>query len=312
MVGVPDASLFLTGYLHPLYAQSLAEFGTPRSLPASGGWILERPIAGFPHRDGMGSYPLFACPDWGRLYDDLEGLEDLVSLSLVTDPFGAYTVGDLQRCFADVVRPFKEHFVVDLHRPLNDFVSKHHRRYARKALQVVEITECLEPMQLLDEWVELYAALVEKHNIGGIRAFSRSAFATQLRIPGAVAFTAEHGGTVVGMVLWYLQGDVGYYHLGAYSRAAYDLRASFALFWHAIECFAGAGNLRWLNLGAGAGLGGDAADGLSRFKRGWATGTRTAYFCGRVFDGEKYDQIVRARGVSSTGYFPAYRKGEFE
>jgi len=37
----------------------------------------------------------------------------------------------------------------------------------------------------------------------------------------------------------------------------------------------------------------------------------TAYFCGRVFDGEKYEEIVRAQHTPPTGYFPAYRAGEF-
>ena len=35
-----------SGYLHPNYAQSLAEFGKPRELTNCGGWILEREIPG--------------------------------------------------------------------------------------------------------------------------------------------------------------------------------------------------------------------------------------------------------------------------
>jgi hypothetical protein len=52
-------------------------------------------------------------------------------------------------------------------------------------------------------------------------------------------------------------------------------------------------------------------DGLSRFKRGWATGTRTAYLCGRVLDRREYERMVRAAGAGTTAYFPAYRTGEF-
>jgi hypothetical protein len=69
--------------------------------------------------------------------------------------------------------------------------------------------------------------------------------------------------------------------------------------------------LQYANLGAGAGLGSSADDGLSRFKRGWSTAVRTAYLCGCIFDREKYDRLVRARGVATTTYFPAYRQGEF-
>ena len=124
-------------------------------------------------------------------------------------------------------------------------------------------------------------------------------------------FRAGHEERTVGMLLWYIQEEVGYYHLVAYSPVGYNLHASFALFWFAIEYFA-ANGLRWLNLGAGAGVRGDGTDGLSRFKHVWSTGTKTAYFCGRIFDRARYSEIVRAKGISATDYFPAYRNGEFE
>jgi hypothetical protein len=60
-----------SGYMHPNYAHSLREFGEPRELPGSGGWILERIIPGTPYRDAMGCYPLFACNDWSKLANDL-------------------------------------------------------------------------------------------------------------------------------------------------------------------------------------------------------------------------------------------------
>jgi hypothetical protein len=87
------------------------------------------------------------------------------------------------------------------------------------------------------------------------------------------------------------------------------MQASFALFWSAIHYFKD--RVEWLNLGAGAGLKDNSADGLTRFKAGWSTGTRTAYFCGKILDGEKYAELVRAQGIGSTSYFPAYRQGEF-
>src|SRR5690349_16611740 len=104
----------MTGYADRMYAYALSEFGTPRELPHCGGWVLERPIDDVDYRDAMGCYPLFACHDWGQLHADLETLAgDLVTLSLVTDPFGAYDYEYLQICF-DVVIPFKQHFVYDL------------------------------------------------------------------------------------------------------------------------------------------------------------------------------------------------------
>lgn len=302
----------VTGYLHPDYAHSMAEFGTPRRLPRSGGWILQRLVSDSSFQDCMGCYPLFCCQDWGQLHRDLEDIgSDLVSLSLVTDPFGDYRADYLRRCFPDVSRPFKKHLIVDLNRPLGTFVSRHHRRNARKALQAVQIEECQTPLQFLDDWVALYSTLTRRHDIEGIRAFSRQAFEKQLQVPGIVAFRAVHRGLTTGMLLWYIQGEIAYYHLGAYNTTGYQLRASFALFWRAIEHFGNRGGVRWLNLGAGVGTTDSTEDGLSRFKRGWATGTRTSYFCGRILDQEKYAKLSNACPTSSHAYFPAYRMGEF-
>ncbi len=301
----------MTGYMHESYAYSLADFGTPRELPHSKGWVLVRPIAGFAHYDAMGCYPLFACQDWSKLSLDLQNLsEDLVALSVVTDPFGQYDAPDLRQSFVDVVKPFKQHFAIDLHRPVKSYVNKHHLRNARKARQMLTVERCEQPALFLDDWTALYDTLIERHDITGITKFSRASFEKQLKVPGLVALRAVYAGATVGMLLWFVQGEVGYYHLGAYSPVGYELRASFALFWFAIEYFAASG-LRWLNIGAGAGVGNDERDGLTRFKKGWSTGTRTAYFCGKIFDHARYREIVNAKGVAGTDYFPAYRLGEF-
>ncbi len=301
----------ITGYQHPCYAQSFAEWGTPRELARCGGWLLEREIAGFAYRDAMGCYPLFSCRDWSQLPADLDELTDnLVSVALVADPYGTYAVSDLEGCF-DVVVPFKEHFVAEFTQPVDEFVSRRHRRRACESLEKLRVEKCEEPMQFVDEWTALYAALVETHGLKGIKAFSRSAFARQLSVPGMVAFRAvtHDGGVTVGAHLYYVQGSVAYCHLAAFSALGYELMASFALQWYGLQYFAD--KVERLGLGAGAGVASsDGTDGLSQFKRGWANGTRTAYFCGRILDRARYAQIVDARRLPPTDYFPAYRKGE--
>lgn len=300
----------MIGYAHADYAASLAEYGSPRMLPECNGWILERSIPGTIHRDAMGCYPLFACRDWSRLPNDVEKLgEELVSLVLVTDPFGDYTQDSLRRTFKDLVIPFKEHFIVDLAANPETFVHPHHSRNARKALEVISVERCGAAASI-HEWIGLYANLVERHDISGIARFSESSFALQSKVPGAVMLRAIYEGRTVGMTWWFISGGVGYYHLGAFSDAGYELRASFALFWRAIELFRADG-LRWLDLGAGAGVATDTQDGLSRFKKGWSTDTRTAYLCGRILDQPRYAEIVKVKVVAPTNYFPAYRKGEF-
>jgi hypothetical protein len=300
----------LTGYLHPQYADSLREFGIPRELLRCGGWILQRQIPGKCDYDAMGCYPLFVCRDWSQLEADLEHMDgDLVSIALVTDPFGNYDAAYLQRCFKDVVIPFKQHYIIDLQRPQNEIGGRRHRKHARQALRKVQVTACEDPTHFVETWSSLYANLVERHKIGGIRAFSREAFAKQLGIPGAVILQAEYEGKIVGAQIYFVQGEAVHCHLGAVSEEGYDVGAFYALDWYSFEYFAG--KAQWLDLGAGAGVASDGTDGLSQYKRGWSTDARTTYFCGRVFNLKKYVEITQAKGIPSTPYFPAYRLGEF-
>jgi len=301
----------MTGYVHQAYAESLSEFGAPLALERCRGWLLRRAIPQTNDCDAMGCYPLFACDDWSQLHIDLQQLEDeLISVSLVTDPFGEFDIDYLRQCFPDIVKPFKQHFVADLEQPLESFVHPHHLRNVRKALQVVQVERCREPLEFLDDWVSLYQTLIARYNITGIAAFSRTSFKDQLSVPGIHVFRAADNDATIGMLLWYEQGKRAYYHLGAYSNRGYEIGASFALFDYALRYFCSR-QLKWLNLGAGAGTS-NSDSGLTRFKQGWSNGVRTAYFCGRVFARDKYAQLVAETNTSSTDYFPAYRLGEFK
>ncbi len=302
----------VSGYAHATYAQSLAKFGEPRYLPRSEGWILERQIPGYSYYDAMGCYPLFSCRNWSQLCADLEDIGDsLVSLAVVPDPFDNYDAALLRQNFQDVVIPFKPHYVADLSQPLASFVSPHHCRNAQKALKTIDIEQCADPNQFIDDWLRLYKFLVQRHNIRGIPAFSDTALTQQLQVPGLVMFRAVWQGQTIGILLWYIKNEVGYYHLAAFNPAGYRLWASFGLFWYAFEYFAD-NNLKWLNLGGGAGIKNNTENGLGRFKAGWSTGVRTVYFCGRIFNKKVYTEIVRAKNLEQNHYFPAYRYGEFK
>ena len=299
-----------TGYLHPDYARSLEEFGSPQLLPGCGGWVLVRAIPGSTYRDAMGCYPLFACADWSALPADVAALDgDLVSLALVTDPLGDFDVTVLRRAFPDVCLPFKAHFVVDLSRSPDSFVSAHHRRNIRTAARLVDVEVCANPTDHAEDWIALYRHLISRHAIRGFAAFSPRALAAQLRVPGLIMLRAVRCGETVGMTLWFQQGNAAYYHLGAYSDRGYQLRASFSLYAFALGYFAS--RLAWLSLGAGAGASGNGSSGLTRFKRGWATAIRTAYFCGRIVNPMRYAELAHAVTPAATPYFPSYRAGEF-
>jgi len=304
---IPDS----IGYAHPHYALSLREFGNPRELPHSGGWILERPISGTSYKDAMGCYPLFACRNWFKLHEDLEEIvSEFVSLTLVTDPFGDFDQRYLARYF-QTLKPFKRHFIADLSQDPERFVDKHHRYYARKSLRDMQVDVCDKPLQYAEEWVALYDNLIVRHNISGIKAFSRDSFLKQLQTPGVIIVLGKLGGKVIGAHMVVIHGDVAYSHLSAFSDAAYKSRASYGIYWMTLK-YLKDHEIRNFDLGANAGFEENGQDGLAKFKRGWGNDRRTAYLSGCIFDSAKYSEIVTMRSIAVTDYFPAYRKGEFE
>jgi len=298
-----------TGYLHPNYARSLMEFGNPFRLPCCEGWLLERRIPGTPYSDGMGPYPLFFCKNWEGLGRDIISPgKKLVSLSLVTDPFAGVNPAHLREFF-DKVIPFKEHFVADLKLPLEEIAGKKRRKNARNALRRIDVDICLNPVNHLEEWVDLYNGLIKRHQIGGIKAFSRRAFTVQLSLPGTVLLRAIYEKKTIAAQLYFYQEEVVHCHLGAANPLGYELGAIAALDLFSLEYFAD--KVRYLNLGGGIGLVGNGEDGLSRYKKAWSNEIRLSFFCGKIYDREVYDELSAAGGDRQSDYFPLYRKGEF-
>ena len=294
-----------SGYACREYARSLEEFGAVRELPISGGRLLVSRIAGSELFDGMGCYPLFCCHDWSALRDDLDSLAaSLVSARIVTDPFADVDISTLREAFPDTCYEYKQHFVTDLSQSLEQVVASHHLRNVRKALDRLEVRQSTGDADLLRKWQPLYDTLICRHGIDGIARFSPLAFERQAKVPGFISFSAIDDDDTCGMNWWYVRGDVAYYHLGAYSDRGYELGTSYALFWNALQYFGGIG-LRWACLGAGAGVT-STESGLTRFKRGWATHTRPAYLCGRIFQPAVYAKLA-AGAPAQSGFFPAYR-----
>jgi len=298
------------GYLHPSYVKAFSEYGTPRELPACGGWVLERSIPGHEEQDAMGCYPLFVCRDWRNLPQDLEEIgKDLVAIALVTDPFADVDEEFLRQQF-NIAKLFKEHYIADLSRPMEESINRHHRYYARRSLRDTDVEVCLEPIKYITEWMNLYGNLIERHHIRGMRAFSEESFRGQLTTPGMILFVGKRQGEVVGAHFVAMHSDVAYSHLAAFSPDGYQNFSAYGIYWITLEYLAKQG-IRYFDLGAAAGLDAAADDGLDRFKRGWSTATRLVYFCGKIFDRERYAAICQDCKIGETDYFPAYRAGEF-
>lgn len=290
------------GYASADYVAALCSFGTPLELPSCGGYLLRRAIPSG-GEDACGAYPLFSCCRWSCLEEAIVALpSELVSVAMVIDPFAEITEAELARAFPDRCIPFKTHYVRELTASVP--FSAHHRRNIRAAAAMLEVEHCPRPIDHLDDWCRLYGELVARHAITGPAAFSRESFAAQLNLPCLRAFRALRKGRTVGMALWVLGGATAYYHLAAYDEEGYRTKASYALFDSAISRFRKEGRL-WLGLGSTAGLSATDNDGLARFKQGWATETRIAWFGGRILDRSAYARLTDS--LPSTAYFPAYR-----
>ena len=233
----------------------------------------------------------------------------LISISLVTDPFGSFDIISLKKAF-DFVFPFKEHYIIDCTQSINKFVSKNHNYQARKALKKVQIEIREEPWELLDEWTDLYDVLIRRHQLKGFHAPSKEAFSILLKTSGLIMFRAIYQNITIGAMISFIQEDKGYAHLVASNKTGYELGVSYALYWSTINFLVD--KVRWISIGASAGVTNkQASQGLDFFKQGWSNQKKTTYFCGRILNPQKYSEIVASKGISNTDYFPAYRDGEF-
>jgi hypothetical protein len=294
------------GYAAEKYARSLADFGPPWQLSKSGGWLLPRALPTGNGYDAAGCYPLFCCDNWRGLSADLQRLpSEIIAVSLVADPSAEVTELELKQCFPDLCRHYKDHYFVNLKRSWESLVASHHQRNARQAAKNVRVVRLDNPLEFLPNWILLYRQLVERHHIAGQANFSEAAFQQQFQVPGLRAYAAFHEKQIIGMVLWMVSEMTAYYHLAAYSDAGYDLKASFAIFWHCLLGFAEEG-IATAALGGGAGTFA-ASQGLSRFKQGWANEIRPAYLCGRILDRARYAELTAQVGQQASVFFPAYR-----
>lgn len=308
---IESGSEFSVGYSHAQYAASFQQFGELRRLPRSEGLILIRQIPEAPQfRDAVGLYPFICCKNWRELAVDIQALgEEVVTFSVVTDPFGSYDEELLRSCF-QIVRPFKSHFVTDFQHPLNSFLSRHHRRHARNALSEMTVEILDGPQVCVREWDALYENLAKRHGIQGIRRFSEEAFMHQLQTPGTLVFRAAVDGKAVGIDIWYIENEVAYNHLVAVSDLGYQLHANYALQMTALEYLKD--RVRFASFGGVAGLDGETQDGLYRFKRGWTNSTRLTYFCGSILNTAVYAELFSSCTPSNNDFFPAYRRGRFD
>jgi lipid II:glycine glycyltransferase (peptidoglycan interpeptide bridge formation enzyme) len=294
------------GYQHAKYANSLSMFGKPQELSDSQGWILIREISGSGEKDAMGCYPLFSCPRPEGLLEDVRSLdENLVSLTLVTDPIVDYPLDLLRECFPDRMIPFREHYVIDRHIPREESVKKNHRYHARKALSQLEIDVVENSESFLDEWTDLHSNLISRHKITGIQAFSKESFRQQFNTPGVIVIAARHEQKAVAAMIFCIQDGAVQAHVLGCTDQGYALSALYGIIWKTYDVFDD--DVRWCNL---MGVPGSGNENIRRFKAGWTDITKTAYLCGKIINETKYRQLAAPHQQNGSKYFPLYRNGE--
>lgn len=292
--------------MHPYasreYAAAFESLARPLYVEALGSTFLLREVPGSGRIDAMGVHPVCVL----TLRDASAGLEALraegaVSLVFVTDVLTQPPESVLRNAFPRV-RPFKRHHLVDLAGDEPRYV-KHHRYEVRRAERLLDCRP-FDLVASLPEWLELYAELVERHQIRGLQNLPRAHFERLAQLPGLVALAAFEAERMVGAHLFVQHEDLVYSHLAASSPRGYEIGAAYALNDYAIRSFREAG-ARLLDLGGAAGVR-DAEEGLDFFKRGFATRSERCFLCAAVLDADAYEVLCEERGRSEE-FFPAYR-----
>lgn len=288
------------GYASADYVRALGV--EPIPLGQTGGFLISRPIGDAGLTDLAGAWPLFTCTDWHELAGAVAAIPSgPVTLTLVSDPLAPLLQADLAAIFP-VLRPLHDHWLIDLTIPPQ--LSHHHIRKLRQT-KVPQIKAGPATADLAQGWAELYAHLVEKKHISDARAFSVAALTAQLLVPGAEVVTAWDGETLLGVDLYYLDRGRAFAHLSAYAPAGYAASVSYPMMAAAMEHFAGRAQV----IDLGGAPGGVAGPGIAAFKTGWTQVTRPSYLCGKILDPVAYARL--AQGADPSGWFPAYRAGEY-
>lgn len=120
----------------------------------------------------------------------------------------------------------------------------------------------------------------------------------------AQVFWAEKDELVIAASIMIAANGRMNYHLSGSLREYSSLAATNLLLYKA-ALWGCANNYKTLFLGGGVGSG---EDSLFRFKKAFYRGKLNSFYIGkRVYDQERYDELVKIRGSVDSGFFPKYR-----
>ena len=285
------------------YARSLAHVGRPLNVPEWNCHVIVRDWKGLA-QDAIGPYPIACIAHDANLKSGLSRLREagLVTVTAVIDGLVGPALPDFQREFSHF-GPYKTHYIVDQteqsYQP-----TKHHRDEIRRASHKGVEVAVVRLDEILDDWNALYGSLVSRHGVDETQRFPRESFVALSECPGVVVIAAYIGSELISAHLWIQYGNTVWSHLAASSERGYATSATYAVYDQSIRYFGG----RIISLGGVAGRRDSTADGLARFKSGFANRIQASYLIGAVLDKAAYVRLSEGQTEQlKESFFPSYR-----
>lgn len=186
-------------------------------------------------------------------------------------------------------------------------ISSKNRNVIRKAKKNgVKIYTGRYP-QIFDDFREIYNGTMDKDNADEYYYFSEKFYESVLNdLPqNAQIFYAVYENKVIAASIMLAANGRMNYHLSGSVREHSSLAATNLLLYEA-ALWGAANGCKTLYLGGGVGSG---EDSLFKFKKAFyrKDDLNRFYIGKKIFDQEKYDELVNRREPIETGYFPKYR-----
>jgi hypothetical protein len=276
------------------FARNNQRAATPLWITEWKSCVLARPITATSLQDACAAYPLFQIGKSADIRGGLEKMraEHLISFVGILDPVRHGK--DVARLFS-YNAPLKVHYVVRGNVPYAP--SKHHRTELRRAEKICVI-ESGPVSPWLTDWDRLYAD--QSNRWTELHRFGMAHWLDICVDPRLTAFRCVVGGEITAMALVVRQDGHAYYHLAANTPSGRRQGAAYALVDAMIDANR---DLESINLGGGLARVREA-DGLAKFKEGFANSEIVATLVGEVLDDAVYRKLSADRGSS---FFPAYR-----
>ena len=187
----------------------------------------------------------------------------------------------------------------------NNITSKN-RNVIRKAIKNdIHIYNGRFP-EIYERFHRIYDATMDRDNAEKYYYFGDRFYESLLNdLPqNAQVFWAEKDGETIAASIMLTANGYMNYHLSG-SLREYSSLAPGNLLLYKAALWGSANGYRSFYLGGGVGSG---EDNLFKFKRAFYKGDLNHFYIGkRIFDRQKYDELVGIRGYTDSGFFPKYR-----